>query len=172
MATYSSIFAWRIPWTEECGSLQSMGSQTVRHNWSDWAYEHEPRTKRCYMTQSYCQKAQPWHLTRRFTFPCCCSLYIFLWMWGAGVWRNTQAFLNSWHNPKWIISVTKPSFNTWLTERQAAGKQNIRWEDQSCMRFLVAFRTWCCIPLSPKGWVSFPHSSSTAFGLFVPGIWG
>ena len=27
MATHSSIFAWRIPWTEEVGSLQSMGSQ-------------------------------------------------------------------------------------------------------------------------------------------------
>ena len=26
IATYSSIFAWRIPWTEEPGSLQSMGS--------------------------------------------------------------------------------------------------------------------------------------------------
>ena len=27
MATHSSIFAWRIPWTEEPGGLQSMGSQ-------------------------------------------------------------------------------------------------------------------------------------------------
>ena len=27
MATHSSIFAWRIPWTEEPGRLQSMGSQ-------------------------------------------------------------------------------------------------------------------------------------------------
>ena len=27
MATYSSIFAWSIPWTEEPGRLQSMGSQ-------------------------------------------------------------------------------------------------------------------------------------------------
>ena len=27
MATYSSILAWRIPWTEEPGRLQSMGSQ-------------------------------------------------------------------------------------------------------------------------------------------------
>ena len=25
MATHSSIFAWKIPWTEECGKLQSMG---------------------------------------------------------------------------------------------------------------------------------------------------
>ena len=33
MATHSSIFAWRIPWTEEPGGLQSMGSQRVRHDW-------------------------------------------------------------------------------------------------------------------------------------------
>ena len=32
MATHSSTLAWRIPWTEEPGGLQSMGSQTVRHN--------------------------------------------------------------------------------------------------------------------------------------------
>ena len=32
MATHSSILAWRIPWTEESGGLQSMGSQRVGHN--------------------------------------------------------------------------------------------------------------------------------------------
>ena len=32
MATHSSILAWRIPWTEEPGGLQSMGSQRVGHN--------------------------------------------------------------------------------------------------------------------------------------------
>ena len=32
MATHSSIFAWRIPWTEESGGLQSIGSQVVRHD--------------------------------------------------------------------------------------------------------------------------------------------
>ena len=32
MAIYSSILAWRIPWTEETGSLQSMGSQRVGHD--------------------------------------------------------------------------------------------------------------------------------------------
>ena len=31
MATHSSILAWKIPWTEEPGRLQSMGSQRVRH---------------------------------------------------------------------------------------------------------------------------------------------
>ena len=32
MATHSSILAWRIPWTEEIGGLQSMGLQTVEHD--------------------------------------------------------------------------------------------------------------------------------------------
>ena len=32
MATHSSIPAWRIPWTEEPGGLQSMGSQRVGHD--------------------------------------------------------------------------------------------------------------------------------------------
>ena len=32
MSTHSSILAWRIPWTEEPGGLQSMGSQNVGHD--------------------------------------------------------------------------------------------------------------------------------------------
>ena len=32
MAIHSSILAWRIPWTEESGGLQAMGSQRVGHN--------------------------------------------------------------------------------------------------------------------------------------------
>ena len=32
MATHSSTLAWKIPWMEEPGRLQSMGSQRVRHN--------------------------------------------------------------------------------------------------------------------------------------------
>ena len=31
MASHSSILAWRLPWTEELGGLQSTGSQRVRH---------------------------------------------------------------------------------------------------------------------------------------------
>ena len=33
MATHSSALAWKIPWTEEPGGLQSMGSQRVGYNW-------------------------------------------------------------------------------------------------------------------------------------------
>ena len=38
MATHSNILAWRIPWTEEPGGLQSMAWQTVGHNWATNTY--------------------------------------------------------------------------------------------------------------------------------------
>ena len=37
MATHSSTLAWKIPWMEESGGLQSMGSLGVGHDWSDLA---------------------------------------------------------------------------------------------------------------------------------------
>ena len=33
MAIHSGILAWRIPWTEKPGGLQSMGSKRVKHDW-------------------------------------------------------------------------------------------------------------------------------------------
>ena len=33
ITTHPSVFAWRIPWTEEAGGLQFMGSQKIGHNW-------------------------------------------------------------------------------------------------------------------------------------------
>ena len=40
MATHSSILAWRIPWTEEPGGLQSMQLQTARHEWATNTHFH------------------------------------------------------------------------------------------------------------------------------------
>ena len=40
MATYSSVLAWRIPWTEEPGGLQTMGSQRAGPDCSDSASKH------------------------------------------------------------------------------------------------------------------------------------
>ena len=36
LATHSSTLAWKIPWMEEPGRLQSMGSLGVRHDWVTW----------------------------------------------------------------------------------------------------------------------------------------
>ena len=38
MAMHSNTLAWRIPWTEEPGGLQSMGSQRARHDWATSLY--------------------------------------------------------------------------------------------------------------------------------------
>ena len=39
MAIHSSTLAWRIPWTEETGRLQSMGFQRLRHDWVTLSYD-------------------------------------------------------------------------------------------------------------------------------------
>ena len=48
MATHSSILAWRSPWTEEAGGLQSMGSQRVGYN---RANEQQQIQKDCVLIQ-------------------------------------------------------------------------------------------------------------------------
>ena len=61
MATHSSVLAWRIPWTEKPGGLQSMGSHRVRHDRSDSAAaaaaDEEERKKGWeYFWRDYCWK--------------------------------------------------------------------------------------------------------------------
>ena len=53
MATCSSNLAWRTPWTEESGGLQSMGLQKVRHDWvthTDTHTEHFHQLRKFYWT--------------------------------------------------------------------------------------------------------------------------
>ena len=45
MATHSSILAWRIPWTEEPGGLQTLGSQKVRLGGIDLAHTRRQEQK-------------------------------------------------------------------------------------------------------------------------------
>ena len=44
MATYSSILAWEIPWTEEPGGLQAEGLQRVGHDWAKHTETHTHTT--------------------------------------------------------------------------------------------------------------------------------
>ena len=65
MATHSSVLAWRIPWTEEPGGLQSTGSHRFGHDWSDLARStlHSLRPYNCSVVEpsstwdSYCSYA-------------------------------------------------------------------------------------------------------------------
>ena len=57
MVTHSSILAWRIPWIEEPGGLQSIGLQRVGHNWPTNTNTLENKNK-----DNFSQKANTNHL--------------------------------------------------------------------------------------------------------------
>ena len=59
---HSSILAWRTPWTEEFGGLQSTWSQRVRHDWSDLAQHTciKQIIRTCYITQGTLLNALSW----------------------------------------------------------------------------------------------------------------
>ena len=84
-ATHSSIFAWRIPWTEEPARLQSIGSQRVIHNGSDWTHmNHRTLWALTFISchESWrVQKYQPWFASLEKV------------LWKTWHWRR---FLNRW----------------------------------------------------------------------------
>ena len=51
MATNSCILAWKIPWTEKSGGLQTMGLQTVRYDWATNTFTFIKRMKICHLQQ-------------------------------------------------------------------------------------------------------------------------
>ena len=59
MASHSSILAWKIPWTEEPGRLQSMGSQRVGH---DWVTEPGSQYFFCYLFSFFLFKKIYWSI--------------------------------------------------------------------------------------------------------------
>ena len=60
MATHSSILGWRIPWTEEPGGLQSMGSQRVGHNWSGLSCTEARMTSHSSVYQNFFRYTRYW----------------------------------------------------------------------------------------------------------------
>ena len=53
MATHSNILAWKIPWTEETGGLQSTGLRRVRNNWTTKEQEKTSKTEVYYQGFSF-----------------------------------------------------------------------------------------------------------------------
>ena len=50
MAIHSSIPAWKIPWTEEPGGLQAVGSQSIGHNWETNTHSGDWRVRQDVLT--------------------------------------------------------------------------------------------------------------------------
>ena len=54
MAAHSSMLAWGIPWTEEPGGLQSMGSERVSHDLAPHTHSGDLRSGRCWTYLKVC----------------------------------------------------------------------------------------------------------------------
>ena len=82
MATLSSILAWRIPWTEEPGGLQSMVLQRVGH---DWSTKHNSQHNKCSIRSEYLTY---WIWKRRWKS----FSEIFLWLMFRKPWFSFICF--------------------------------------------------------------------------------
>ena len=71
MATHSSILAWKIPWTEDPGRLQSMGLQRVGHDWATslhsliLLFQLPHLGKICYLNSIFFSNTHPWEFKTR-----------------------------------------------------------------------------------------------------------
>ena len=85
MATQSSILTWKIPWAEEPGRLQSMGSQRVRHDWA--------RTHAVQQSRVLTEVVQQWYWCLRIFVSFCCAVMncsSFILMYAATVIGGAQ----------------------------------------------------------------------------------
>ena len=114
MATHSSILAWRIPWTEEPGRLESMGSQRVGHDWSNLAacILRNGRSD-CDLTHTHTQIVQNFYFVRedRFSSPflgsphCCLLLVPLPWVSPDGVFFASFLYLGYTHKQVHITEI-------------------------------------------------------------------
>ena len=114
MATHSSILAWRIPWTEEPGGLQSTGSQRVHHDLA------QNKAQSCDLWKMVHQSS--WLLSsRRFA---CISKHS----------QHDWFFINCVEDVVMILMEKNwPTLKLWVT-----------WDPIYCLFFYKYFKNECC----------------------------
>ena len=119
MAAHPSVFAWRIPGTEEPGGLPSMGSHSVGHDWSDLAVaaaRHENK---------YTRILQPWEI--RF-LP-----FVKTWMKLENIFKENVAYY-----PKIFIL-----FNIWNKKRGRRRKRSWMISEIETKMTVTKCQGWC-----------------------------
>ena len=114
MATHSSILAWKIPWMEEPGRLQSMGSLRVRHDWvtslslstvMHWRRKWQP-TPVFLPGESHGRRSvvgcSPWGRTESDTTEATLRWHIHCWWDYQWLSASTKAWYGDWNQ---IISI-------------------------------------------------------------------
>ena len=81
MATHSSILAWKIPWTEEPGRLQSTGSQRVEHDWATSISLSLSLSLKVVGHHAFQEASQFGHILLFSDFGKFCLLFCFCYFW-------------------------------------------------------------------------------------------
>ena len=106
VATHSSTFAWRIPWTEEPGRLQFMGSQRVGHDWTTHTHTHTYTHTLTSFTKKKKKKKPP--LLPRTVLPPTVELFLCSKILGA---QSSVPFLfSSWSPPLPPVGTTSKTY--------------------------------------------------------------
>ena len=147
-ATHFSVFAWRIPWTEESGGLQPMGLQGVRHERSDSMhacthYLYMPKNASTTLTElpsEFTPMITPLDLSlNRPTHSCQLKQLICLWRWPQSSWLGPWAInglsehTNAWGFSTWwcwaLLTLLTSSFI-----KKDDVKMHVEWGDKDRFR--------------------------------------
>ena len=128
MTTHSSSLAWRIPWTEECGGLQSMGVQRVGHNWETNTFIFYFKEEEQVATESLkLFYLKNYHENKKYLYiKLFCILYIFQTMGYCIIITSKSTYKILDFSLYWA-SLVSLNFQVyivleWLTHRQSGSK--------------------------------------------------
>ena len=145
--THPSILAWRIPWTEEPGGLQTMGSHRVRHNWTINVFSF------LRLFSPLCFLCSWWLLC---AFPSSFVL-IFLVAW-AGSWPQggdleLGHLFPSAHLLTWTLTQEPaPSWTAATDSIPFRFLQSLTWSERSVGRNETVFILFPCCPIWSPSW--------------------
>ena len=132
MATHSSVLAWRIPGMGEPGGLPSMGSHSIRHDWSDLAVAEaamEPRWK----PEHWNLGEIPWLATlcAYVTYQC-----------KEGNISREQKRLPIWNLPRLCLMGLQPWLDPFPLISHICDYNNFQWV---LWNFQINYQNWGCL---------------------------
>ena len=148
MAMHFGILAWRIPWTEEPDRLQSMDSQSVRHDWEPFTFTVFPIVM--YGCESWSiKKAERWR-TDAWEFWCWRRLLRVPWT----ARKSNQSILkeiNFEYSLEGLMLKLKFQYFRYLMQKPTHWKRPWGWERLKA-KGQGGSRGWDCLIASPTKW--------------------